>query len=196
AAPAPARRGCTRCSGRPGAQVRITIPASTLLGLDDQPAHLDGHGPVDAVTARALAAGAIWQRVVTDPLTDRVLDVGRQRYRPPAALDEHVRTRDTTCAAPGCTVPARGCDLDHTEEYHPRPGTDPDTPPGRTDADNLGPLCHRHHRLKTDGGFRLRQIQPGLFEWITPTGHRYLTRPGTGQSHDATTDPFDTPPPF
>ncbi|WP_158375746.1 DUF222 domain-containing protein, partial [Cellulosimicrobium cellulans] len=35
-----ARRGCARCSGRPGAEVRITIPASTLLGLDDQPAHL------------------------------------------------------------------------------------------------------------------------------------------------------------
>jgi hypothetical protein len=198
AAPAvpPARRACTRCSGRPGAEVRVTIPASTLLGLDDQPAHLDGHGPIDAVAARALAAGGVWQRVVTDPLTDRVLDVGRERYRPPAALAELVRTRDGTCAAPGCTVPACGCDLDHTEEFHPQPGADPDAPLGRTDADNLGPLCHRHHRLKTDGGFRLRQIQPGLFEWITPTGHRYLTRPGTGQSHDATADPYDAPPPF
>ena len=195
-APPAARRGCTRCSGRPGAEVRITIPASTLLGLDDQPAHLDGHGPIDAVRARALAVGGVWQRVVTDPLTDRVLDVGRARYRPPAALDELVRARDGTCAAPGCTVPACGCDLDHTEEFHPRPGGDPDVPLGRTDADNLGPLCHRHHRLKTDGGFRLRQIQPGLFEWITPTGHRYLTRPGTGQSHDATADPYDAPPPF
>ncbi|TKR27115.1 HNH endonuclease [Cellulomonas hominis] len=191
-----ARRGCTRCSGRPGAEVRITIAASTLLGLDDQPAHLDGHGPLDATRARALATGGVWQRVVTDPLTDRVLDVGRERYRPPSALAELVRTRDATCAAPGCTVPARACDLDHTKEFHPRPGTDPDTPLGRTDADNLGPLCHRHHRLKTDGGFRLRQIQPGLFEWITPTGHRYLTRPGTGHSHDATADPHDAPPPF
>jgi hypothetical protein len=195
-APAPARRACTRCSGRPGAEVRVTIPASTLLGLDDQPAHLDGHGPIDAVAARALAAGGVWQRVVTDPLTDRVLDVGRERYRPPAALAELVRTRDGTCAAPGCTVPACGCDLDHTEEFHPQPGADPDAPLGRTDADNLGPLCHRHHRLKTDGGFRLRQISPGLFEWITPTGHRYLTRPGTGQCHDATADSHDEAPPF
>jgi hypothetical protein len=191
-----ARRGCTRCSGRPGAAVRITIPASTLLGLDDQPAHLDGHGPIDAVQARALAIGGVWQRVVTDPLTDRVLDVGRERYRPPAALADLIRTRDKTCAAPGCRVPACACELDHTQEFHPRPGGDPDAPLGRTDADNLGPVCHRHHRLKTDGGFRLRQIGPGLFEWITPTGHRYLTRPGTGQTHDATTDPYDAPPPF
>src|SRR6478736_124740 len=195
-APAPVRRGCTRCSGRPGAEVRITIPASTLLGLDDQPAHLDGHGPIDAVQARALAIGGVWQRVVTDPLTDRVLDVGRERYRPPTALAELIRVRDKTCAAPGCRVPACACELDHTQEFHPLPGGDPDAPVGGTDADNLGPVCHRHHRLKTDGGFRLRQIEPGLFEWITPTGHRYLTRPGTGQTHDATADPCDVPPPF
>ncbi|WP_431835603.1 DUF222 domain-containing protein [Cellulomonas sp. Y8] len=195
-APAPARRGCTRCSGRPGAEVRITIPASTLLGLDDQPAHLDGHGPIDAVQARALAIGGVWQRIVTDPVTGQVLDVGRERYRPPAALADHIRTRDKTCAAPGCRVPACACELDHTQEFHPRPGGDPDAPLGRTDADNLGPVCHRHHRLKSDGGFRLRQIESGLFEWITPTGHRYLTRPGTGQCHDATADPYDAPPPF
>ncbi|WP_431836808.1 DUF222 domain-containing protein [Cellulomonas sp. Y8] len=194
--PTTTRRGCTRCSGRPGAEVRITIPASTLLGLDDQPAHLDGHGPIDAVQARALAIGGVWQRVVTDPLTDRVLDVGRERYRPPAALADLIRIRDKTCAAPGCRVPACACELDHTQEFHPQPGGDPDAPLGSTDADNLGPVCHRHHRLKTDGGFRLRQIGPGLFEWITPTGHRYLTRPGTGQTHDATADPYDAPPPF
>ncbi|WP_217617033.1 HNH endonuclease signature motif containing protein [Cellulomonas sp. GbtcB1] len=195
---ATARRGCTHCAGRPGAEVRVTINASTLLGLDDQPADLDGHGPIDAVRARALAAGGVWRRLVTDPVTRRLLDVGRERYRPPVALDEFVRTRDGTCSAPGCTVPACRCELDHTEEFHPRPGDpgDRDVPLGRTDADNLGPVCHRHHRLKTDGGFRLRQIEPGLFEWITPTGHRYLTRPGTGQSHDATTDPYDAPPPF
>jgi hypothetical protein len=199
AVPTDALRGCTRCSGRPGAEVRITINASTLIGLDDQPAHLDGHGPIDAVRARALAVGGVWRRLVTDPVTHGLLDVGRQRYRPPAALDDFVRLRDGTCAAPGCMVPARSADLDHTEEFHPQPGADPDDPDaplGRTDADNLGPLCHRHHRIKTDGGFRLRQIAPGLFEWITPTGHRYLTRPGTGQSHDATADPYDEPPPF
>ncbi|WP_431835762.1 DUF222 domain-containing protein [Cellulomonas sp. Y8] len=205
AVPATAHRGCTRCAGRPGAEVRITVDASTLIGLDDQPADLEGYGPIDAVRARALAVGGVWRRLVTDPLTHRLLDVGRERYRPPVALAEFVRLRDGTCAAPGCTIPARSADLDHTEEFHPQPGThpgdsgspgDPDAPLGRTDADNLGPLCRRHHRLKTDGGFRLRQITPGLFEWITPTGHRYLTRPGTGQTHDATTDPYDDPPPF
>ncbi|NHT17847.1 DUF222 domain-containing protein [Cellulomonas sp. IC4_254] len=78
------QRGCGgRCTGRPGAEVRLTISASTLLGLDDQPADLDGYGPIDAVRARALAAGGVWRRVVTDPVTGQVLDVGRTRYRPP-----------------------------------------------------------------------------------------------------------------
>jgi hypothetical protein len=188
--------GCGTCGGRPGAQVRVTIAASTLLGLDDQPGDLEGYGAIDAVTARALAAGGDWQRIVTDPLTEQTLDVGRRRYRPPAALDEHVRVRDKTCAAPGCTVPAARADLDHTIVYHPQPGAPPDTPLGGTDAGNLGPLCRAHHRLKTVGGFRLRQIEPGLFEWITPTGHRYLVRPGTGRSLDTTTVPHDAEPPF
>jgi hypothetical protein len=188
--------GCGTCGGRPGAQVRVTIAASTLLGLDDQPGDLEGYGAIDAVTARALAAGGDWQRIVTDPLTEQTLDVGRRRYRPPAALDEHVRVRDKTCAAPGCTVPAARADLDHTIAYHPQPGAPPDTPLGGTDAGNLGPLCRAHHRLKTVGGFRLRQIAPGLFEWITPTGHRYLVRPGTGRSLDTTTVPHDAEPPF
>jgi hypothetical protein len=188
--------GCGTCGGRPGAQVRVTIAASTLLGLDDQPGDLEGYGAIDAVTARALAAGGDWQRIVTDPLTEQTLDVGRRRYRPPAALDEHVRVRDKTCAAPGCTVPAARADLDHTIEYHPQPGAPPDTPLGGTDAGNLGPLCRAHHRLKTVGGFRLRQIEPGLFEWITPTGHRYLVRPSTGRSLHTTTVPHDAEPPF
>ncbi|GEL46810.1 hypothetical protein CHO01_19260 [Cellulomonas hominis] len=188
--------GCGTCGGRPGAQVRVTIAASTLLGLDDQPGDLEGYGAIDAVTARALAAGGDWQRIVTDPLTEQTLDIGRRRYRPPAALDEHVRVRDKTCAAPGCTVPATRTDLDHTIAYHPQPGAPPDTPLGGTDAGNLGPLCRAHHRLKTVGGFRLRQIEPGLFEWITPTGHRYLVRPGTGRSLDTTTVPHDAEPPF
>lgn len=188
--------GCETCGGRRGAQVRVTIAASTLLGLDDQPGDLDGFGPIDALTARALAAGGVWQRIVTDPLTDQPLDVGRRRYRPPAALDEHVRVRDKTCAAPGCTIPATHADLDHAIAYRPQPGDPPGTPLGGTDANNLGPLCRTHHRLKTTGGFRLRQIEPGLFEWTTPTGHRYLVRPGTGRSLHTTTHPHHDPPPF
>lgn len=220
---APRATGSCACgergAGRAGAQIRVTVAASTLLGLDDRPGELAGYGPLDAVTARALAAGGTWRRIVTDPLSGAVLDVGRTRYRPPAALDEHVRTRDRHCAAPGCTVSAADADLDHTLEFHSVPSGAGRTPAsdvtalgerargaqplGTTSDGNLGVLCRRHHRLKTDGGFRLRQLRPGVYEWVTPAGHRYLTRPGGDAMVDVSASPpsqvdalAELPPPF
>jgi hypothetical protein len=157
-------------------EVRITVPLSTAIGVDDHPAELDGYGSVDATTARALAAGGTWRRIITDPKSGTVLDVGRTTYRPPAPLARHVRTRDTVCARPGCSTPAESCDLDHTIAYHDPPDGHP---PGVTADHNLGPLCRRDHRLKTDGGFTLQQVEPGKFVWTTPTGDQYLTVPGT-----------------
>lgn len=178
--------GSAGAGGRAGARVNVTVAASTLLGLDDEPGHLDGYVPVTATTARALAKGGVWRRIVTDPLSGAVLDYGRTRYRPPTALAEYVRVRDRHCAAPGCTVPASRSDLDHTLEYHRQPGDPPDAPVGDTSSANLGPLCRRHHRLKTCGGFRLRQPAPGIYEWVTPGGHRYRVRPGTDHLTDLT----------
>lgn len=158
----------------PRAEVRVTVALSTLLGMDEQPADLDGYGPIDATTARALAAGGTWRRLVTDPLTGAVLDVGRSRYRPPADLAAHVIARDRTCARPGCTVPASACDLDHTVPWNDG---------GTTTADNLGPLCRRDHLLKTHGGHRLEQPAPGEFIWTTPRGTRVRSVPGRDGEH-------------
>jgi hypothetical protein len=177
--------------------VHVTVPLSTLLGIDDHPGELEGAGPIDATTARALAADGTWRRIVTDPLSGTVLDVARTTYRPPTDLDRHVRTRDGYCARPGCSTPARSADLDHTVPYHPSApgltrahaqaepaaaaagsGEPAPTRLGRTAADNLGPLCRRDHRLKTDGGYTLHQPRPGVFEWTTPTGLRYQATPG------------------
>ena len=121
--------------------------------------------------------GGTWRRLVTDPLTGAVLDVGHTRYRPPTAIVEHVLARDGCCAGPGCGVPADRCDLDHTTEYHGVPANGSPVR-GTTSVDNLGPLSDRCHRLKTDGGFRLRQVEPGVFEWHTPAGLAYRVTPG------------------
>lgn len=171
----------------PRTEVRVTVALSTLLGLDDAPGELAGYGPITAEAARALARDGTWRRIVTDPLSGAVLDVGRTRYRPPADLDEHVRVRDRTCARPGCAAAADSCDLDHTEEYHRAHGT--------TSDGNLAPLCRRDHVAKTDGGFRLVQVEPGVVEWTTPTGHRYRVRPGFDRPYE----PLErsvAPPPF
>jgi hypothetical protein len=161
----------------PKVRIDVTVALSTLMGLDELPAQLAGLGPIPAEQARALAAGGTWRRIVTDPLTGAVLDVGRTRYRPPQPLAEHVLARDGVCAGPGCTVPGHRCDLDHTTEYYGVPANGSRTR-GATSADNLGPLSNRCHRLKTDGGFALRQVAPGVFEWHTPAGLAYRVTPG------------------
>lgn len=166
-------------------EVRVTVALSTLLGLDDAPAGLAGYGPITAEAARALARDGTWRRIVTDPLSGAVLDVGRTRYRPPADLDQHVRARDRTCARPGCATAADACDVDHTVEYHRAGGT--------TSVGNLAPLCRRDHMVKTDGGFRLSQADPGVMEWTTPTGHRYRVRPGLDMPYERL--PRAVPPP-
>jgi hypothetical protein len=191
-APAPRARGRIGTGPRDArTHVVVTVPLSTLLGQDEQPADLAGYGAIDATTARALALGGTWQRLVADDLTGAVLDVGRSTYRPPAALAAHVRHRDATCVGPGCSVPAALCDLDHTEPWHPEPAArdgDPD-PPGTTSDHNLGPVCPRHHRAKHQLGLTLRQREPGVFDWTDPTGHAYRTRPGL----DAPTEHLTAP---
>lgn len=135
--------------------------------------YLSGYGPITPATARALAAGGIWRRLVTDPVTDQLLDLGHTRYRPSTGLADHVRARDRSCVRPGCAAPAADCQLDHTQPWdHTDPGAG-----GATAPANLGPLCHRDHQTKTHGDFQLDQVAPGVFDWCTPTGHRYRREP-------------------
>lgn len=150
-------------------RIDVTVPLTTLTGAGDTPGELAGHGPIDAHQARelAFAPDATWRRLVTDPLSGTVLDVGTTRYRPPAGLDRFVRLRDQTCRWPGCSTPARRCDLDHTVPY----------PDGPTNEDNLVALCRSHHRLKTLAGYTTTQHADGRWQVTTPTGRVIATGP-------------------
>ena len=97
---------------------------------------------------------------------DRVPDPGP--YRPPAALDRFIRTRDPRCTAPGCRAPAHRCDLDHILAY----------PTGPTCACNLHPLCRRHHRVKHEAGWHVHRDPHGTTTWTT---HNHLTITVTAQ---------------
>jgi hypothetical protein len=98
---------------------------------------------------------------------------GKSGYRPTARLDEFVRMRDMTCMFPGCDHPAVTCDIDHTIPW----------PSGPTHPANLSPKCRKHHLLKTfwtgPGGWRDRQLPDGSIVWTAPTGHSYISVPGS-----------------
>jgi hypothetical protein len=147
--------------------VQITIPVTTLTGLDERSASLDGLLPIDADTARALAGGAAtWERLLTDPIRGTVLEV--DAYRPTAAQLRHLRARDQRCRFPGCGAKARDDDVDHTIAWEHG---------GPTSVDNLAHLCRRHHTLKHATAWSVQQPRPGELRWRSPLGHSYVDRP-------------------
>lgn len=161
--------------------VRVTVPASALLGQDDAPGELEGFGPVTADLAGRIAADATWQRLVTDPLTGVLTDYSTTSYRPGKVLRQAVVARDGTCEFPHCEQPADHDDLDHIVPFDHDLDTEtlPPGTPGQTRADNLQPLCRRHHLLKTHGGWSVvRDATTGVTTWTAPSG-RVHTRPPT-----------------
>ena len=124
---------------------------------------------VPAMTAWALAAGGTWRRLVTDPASGVVIDVGRTRYRPPAGLADLVRARDRACVFPTCQTPAERCDIDHLTAW---------SQGGTTSLDNLVTLCEAHHRLKHTPGWALTRDQAsGILSWHTPDKTVYQRHP-------------------
>lgn len=184
--------------------LHVHIAATTLAGLDDQPAHLDGYGPITADHARLIAEDQRVQRILFDPFTHHVLAVDTPHYRVPRLLHWAMLAEQPTCVFPTCDKPALTCQTDHRLPHPdgrttPVPGVDL----GKTEAGNLQPLCEHHHHLKTHGGWHiLTGDRPGTLEWISPTGHTYHrhtrhgAHPGTRTPHPAPTTDADEPAPF
>ena len=147
---------------RARASVALTVPVLTLLGQDDEPATLDGYGPIDTETARRLAGEASsWVRILTHPVTGTVLDVDRTTYRVPKPLRRWLGVRDQVCTGPGCMRSARDCDIDHLLDWQYG---------GKTADTNTGPLCEPHHVIKTKSKWVLyRDEISGARWWVSPT---------------------------
>ncbi|MCW2752578.1 MAG: hypothetical protein JWR83_3688 [Aeromicrobium sp.] len=125
------------------AVIGVTIPVTTLAGLDEQPGvSFDGQYaiPADMVRDLALEPGTLFHRIITDPLGN-ILDITELGRFPSPKLRIGIQIRDGSCRFPTCSRPAEACDLDH-QLPHPR---------GPTTGENLAPLCRRHHQMKTAG---------------------------------------------
>jgi hypothetical protein len=186
-------------------QIQVVVALSTLLGVDDEPGELAGMGPITAGTARAIAARGTWWRLLTDPVTGRLVELSTEAYQPPRELRDFVIARDRTCRGLGCRTPADRCDLDHRVP-HPR---------GRTEAGNLDPACRSWHRVKTLTDTRVDSDGAGGLVITLPSGRTYrrpaepvldhpglvptgeLARPcGSDPDPPDSDDPDDDVPPF
>jgi len=152
-------------------RVLVTVPVLTLLGRSEEPGTLEGYGPIDANTARRIAARApSFTRILTHPETGAVLSVGRDRYAVPSDLRTWLRVRDETCRFPGCNRSADRADVDHVTDWQHG---------GRTDHGNLVHLCRSHHRVKHHTAWSSRSTGGGKVRWLAPSGHEYETEPAT-----------------
>ncbi|MGM7668092.1 HNH endonuclease signature motif containing protein [Microbacterium sp. A93] len=159
-------------------KVFITIPVQLLSGdadadanvaLPEPQAELVGHGPIDPLTAKQilLDIGA-FRRVIVDPIDSVILDMERRSRRATPAQKNWLILQHGTCARDGCTRLAQQSDIDHEIPW---------SQGGKTNIDELRPLCPRDHvnRHLTRAVYRSRPDR--TVEVTTPTGHR--TRPPT-----------------
>lgn len=144
--------------------IGVIVPIQSLMGLSDAPGELADRSasvPASLIRAKAIEPGTLFWRLLSDEAGNLLDATSIGRYAT-GKLGQAIRFRDGSSAFPTSTVPANRCDIDHTEAW-----------PAPTTASNLGPLHRRAHNLKTAGLLSMRQPEPGDFEWITRTGHRY-----------------------
>lgn len=151
----------------PRAQVLVTVPVFSLLGVTDEPAMLDGYGPIPASMARDLVANGAdsFYRVLVDPRDGAPLEIGRTSYRLTKAMRNWRRMRDGKCPFPGCSNHSLDNEADHLLAWHHG---------GTTGISNLGQPCPKHHRLRHTSGWKptpaTKNEPPG---WISPSGRHY-----------------------
>jgi len=155
----------------PKTEVLVTVPVFSLLGLTEEPAMLDGYGPIPASMARDLVANGAdsFHRVLVDPRDGAPLEISRTSYRLTKGMRNWLRMRDGKCSFPGCSNHSLDNEADHLLAWHHG---------GNTGISNLGQLCAKHHRLKHAVGWRstpaTKNEPPG---WVSPSGRNYKSEP-------------------
>jgi len=151
----------------PRADVLVTVPVFSLLGLTDEPAEFDGLGPIPASMARKLVADGAdsFYRVLVDPRDGAPLEIGRKNYRLTETIKRWIRMRDAKCTFHGCTNHTPDNETDHLRAWEHG---------GTTATSNLAQLCPKHHRLKHHSRWT---PDPATTKdpsgWTSPTGRHY-----------------------
>ena len=152
-------------------EVQLVMTDRALLGGDDEPGRLVGHGPVPAALGRSLLAAAVEQatawvrRLYAAPATGELVAMESTRRVFPAGLHRFLVVRDEVCRTPWCDAPVRHAD-------HVRRAA----AGGPTSAANGQGLCAACNQTKETPGWRssVSRAGPGsTVTTVTPTGHAY-----------------------
>ena len=150
------------------AHVDVVVDLPTLLGLQDNDGEIVGGGSITAESVRELVLAdrtSTMRRLITDPTTGHLLDIGRRRYVIPDTVREFIEIRDQRCRFPGCHARASSAEIDHARPWDEG---------GPSDRFNLGALCKRHHQVKTHGGWSITSSRgSGACTWRSPSGSTY-----------------------
>lgn len=171
----------------------LADPASALALLQEQPAPTPSkrttlvvHVSREAVTGSDPVGRCetLGRAVLTQQIRDwcgrtdthvsvlPVIDLADHVQSDAYEIAERLKTRtdllNPSCVFPWCTRPARRCDHDHGVPFD-RGGSTCDC--------NLAPLCRRHHRLKTEAGWRYTTLDTGTYLWSDPHGQQFLRDP-------------------
>ena len=118
----------------------VLIPVFSLLGLTNEPAWMEGAGPISMEIAKQLTeTSPSLYRLLIDPITNKPSDAAVERYRITKSMRTMLRIRDEYCQFPGCNAKASTSDLDHMKAF---------AAGGTSEPGNLEHLCKRHHRMK------------------------------------------------
>jgi hypothetical protein len=165
-----------RCGQGHCAAAASPVPSPVVIHVIADEATLDGTGrmPGSMIGSDTLVPAELIAELARSaklrPLIHPADLPPESGYTPSRRLADFVRCRDLTCRFPGCDHPATRCDLDHTV---------PHGDGGPTHASNLKALCRHHHLLKTFWGWRDQQLPDGTLIWTAPSGHTYVTTPGS-----------------
>jgi Domain of unknown function (DUF222)/HNH endonuclease len=121
--------------------------------------HVEDGPAISIATGRALACSSLVSWMLHDS-AGKLLDLGRRRRRPNAALRRAARERDKCrCRFPGCE--SRRVDLHHIQHW---------SHGGPTSLDNLLSLCPFHHKLVHDRGYLIGLRPDGTFAFWQQDG--------------------------
>ena len=139
--------------------LQVTASIETLVGATGAPAGmLDRAGPISTPTVQRLACDASVTRVLLGP-DSAVVDVGRARRLPSGPTRRALHARHGGCEWPGCDRPTSWTAAHHVEHW---------AHGGATDLSNLVLVCHRHHWLVHEGGWKLLRGEDGQMMSVAP----------------------------